>query len=603
MSQPTAAEYLSYANLQMAAESFIRDENNPDVFRSQGQALIDALVRGNDHASKFVVSQAAKFAEGWQVLDQMANTSTGFSGTLFRRVRDDPVTGAKAGETVLSFRSTEFIDDAARDNKATNVLEIKETGFAWGQIADMQAWYAKLKSDPALLGSGQAFSVTGYSLGGHLATVFNLLNQDAAQRVVTFNGAGVGRIQDGTLQGAVNEFNELRGSTDALAAKFTEPGLADIYRDFQAKLGAGTMTAAQAQAALKAHYSSSETGNSGLTAQASMLMSRAAIAIKIEAKKSMNQSVWRRLLMRTCAGRVKPTKKPQRFGACRHPLACLTLALAGCVGSGGPQATTAADGAPVSKAQQQPLKERQRIAAEMFRERCKKAGVFIHRAVDNVDGVFLMKIRPDEVNFSNQYVLDDPYGSDVGGDSYIRSFLKSYYESWKRTSSMPQLPGDRRGYEYVEAIDAKDGVRYRYSGSVKATRRMKVDAPNVQLELKRNPNFDLNIYDYILERTPSPSARPRYGVTYDDISTREERDYWIAGSSLKVIDLETDEVIAERIGYMVDWAQGVRVGGRSPWLLAANNACPEFAPRHGSVSQLSQTIRFVNKSLKPRGGE
>lgn len=89
-------------------------------------------------------------------------------------------------------------------------------------------------------------------------------------------------------------------------------------------------------------------------------------------------------------------------------------------------------------------------------------------------------------------------------------------------------------------------------------------------------------------------------MTYDDISTREERDYWIAGSSLKVIDLETDEVIAERIGYMVDWAQGVRVGGRSPWLLAANNACPEFAPRHGSVSQLSQTIRFVNKSLKPR---
>ncbi|ADX48579.1 Ig family protein [Paracidovorax avenae ATCC 19860] len=172
----------------------------------------------------------------------------------------------------MSFRSTEFIDDAARDNKATNVLEIKETGFAWGQIADMQAWYAKLKSDPALLGGGQAFSVTGYSLGGHLATVFNLLNQDAAQRVVTFNGAGVGRVNDGTLQSAVNEFNDLRGSTDALAAKFTEPGLADIYRDFQAKLAAGTMTAAQAQAALKAHYSSSETGNSGLTAQASMLM-------------------------------------------------------------------------------------------------------------------------------------------------------------------------------------------------------------------------------------------------------------------------------------------------------------------------------------------
>ncbi|MDA8452794.1 hypothetical protein M5C97_24630 [Acidovorax sp. NCPPB 3859] len=513
-------------------------------------------------------------------MDQQENSNTGFSGTLFRNRRSD--------ETVLSFRSTEFIDDVARDNKATNVLEIKETGFAWGQIADMQAWYAKLKSDPALLGSGQAFSVTGYSLGGHLATVFNLLNQDAAQRVVTFNGAGVGRIQDGTLQGAVNEFNELRGSTDALAAKFTEPGLADIYRDFQAKLGAGTMTAAQAQAALKAHYSDSGTGTSGLTAQASMLMSRAAIAIKNEAEKSMNKSVWRRLLMRTCAGRVKPTKKPHRFGAWRHPLACLTLALAGCVGSGGPQATTAADGAPVSKAQQQPLKERQRIAGEMFRERCKKAGVFIHRTVEDVEGVFLMKIRPKEINFGNQYLLDDPYGRDLGGDAYIKSFLRGHFQhDTKPDKNRPlDAPTDPLGYEYVEAIDPSDGLRYRYTGSI--------------VEPWQNDKSYLKGYTkFVLNRSLSNSTRPRYGIAYDDISTREERDYWIAGSSLRVIDLQTNEVIAERIGYMVDWAQGISVGGRSPWLLAADNACPEFAPQRGATVQATQAVRFVNKVLRP----
>jgi hypothetical protein len=37
----------------------------------------------------------------------------------------------------MSFRSTEFIDDAARDNQATNAMEIKEAGFAFGQIRDM----------------------------------------------------------------------------------------------------------------------------------------------------------------------------------------------------------------------------------------------------------------------------------------------------------------------------------------------------------------------------------------------------------------------------------------------------------------------------------
>lgn len=39
-------------------------------------------------------------------------------------------------------------------NKPTNELEIKATGFAWGQIADMQAWYAELKVDPKKPGGG-----------------------------------------------------------------------------------------------------------------------------------------------------------------------------------------------------------------------------------------------------------------------------------------------------------------------------------------------------------------------------------------------------------------------------------------------------------------
>ena len=103
------------------------------------------------------------------------------------------------------------------------------------------------------------------------------------------------------------------------------------------------------------------------------------------------------------------------------------------------------------------------------------------------------------------------------------------------------------------------------------------------------------------------SPAPRYGVTYDDISTREERDYWIAGSWLKVIDLKTNEVVAERIGYMMDRGQGNTSGGRAPWLLAADNACPSFFRNpnlppngHGSRAQSRQAQDFVEKTLKPR---
>jgi hypothetical protein len=99
-------------------------------------------------------------------------------------------------EYVISFRSTEAVDDAIRDSSSTNTLEIHETGWAWGQIADMEKWYADLKASGAIP-KGQKVDVTGYSLGGHLATTFNLLHHDEIGVVITFNGAGVGEIKAG----------------------------------------------------------------------------------------------------------------------------------------------------------------------------------------------------------------------------------------------------------------------------------------------------------------------------------------------------------------------------------------------------------------------
>ena len=238
-------------------------------------------------------------------------------------------------------------------------------------------------------------------------------------------------------------------------------------------------------------------------------------------------------------------------------------------------------------------------AEAMFQERCKKSGEFIHRTAENVDGILLMKIRPNEINRGDQYKMDDPYGSDHGDDAFIRSFLRGKYANSRPEKPTAMAP-PRNAYLYVEAVDPIDGKRYRYTGSRKVVGKMDANAPNVQIDLKRNPNFDLNIYAFVLDEVPAPGPAPRYGVTYDDISTREERDYWIAGSSLKVIDLKTNEVIAERIGYMMDRGQGNISGGRAPWLLAADYACPAFASPHGFTAQINQTEKFVEKVLKPK---
>ncbi len=161
-------------------------------------------------------------------------------------------------------------------------------------------------------------------------------------------------------------------------------------------------------------------------------------------------------------------------------------------------------------------------------------------------------------------------------------------------------PPRPNGYSYVEAIDPKDGERYRYTGLMKDV----VKTSSIIGGGDGRTKF--TIKEYTLNKVSATGKKLRYGLTYNDISTHEEREYWIAGSSLRVIDLETNEVIAERIGYMMDYGQGSRSGGRSPWLFAADNACPTFQrnplrpPGRGASAQSRQAQYFIEKVLFPR---
>jgi hypothetical protein len=233
-------------------------------------------------------------------------------------------------------------------------------------------------------------------------------------------------------------------------------------------------------------------------------------------------------------------------------------------------------------------KTRQETAIAMWKERCQKAGEFIHQTVEDVEGVYLLKLRPKEPNFGDQFLMDDPYGDDVYGMGLVSNFL--------RKTTPPDKPPvtSTKGYRYVVAKDLDDGQLYRFTG--------RTEEP-----WQTDKSYLKGYTRFVMDKSPPPNPLPRYGVTWDDISTREEREYWIAGSSLKVIDLQTNKVIAERVGYMVDWAQGSKAGNRSPWGFAADTACPSFrqdpsAPRvqPAFTAQTGQTYRFVSKVLKPK---
>jgi hypothetical protein len=96
----------------------------------------------------------------------------------------------------------------------------------------------------------------------------------------------------------------------------------------------------------------------------------------------------------------------------------------------------------------------------------------------------------------------------------------------------------------------------------------------------------------------SVASLAQYGVSWEDISTDEDRRYWVAGGKLQIIDLRSNEVLAERIGYLFEAGFGSTSGGRRPWVYArlfySEQACPAFR-RHAHINRM-----FVEKVLAPR---
>jgi hypothetical protein len=215
--------------------------------------------------------------------------------------------------------------------------------------------------------------------------------------------------------------------------------------------------------------------------------------------------------------------------------------------------------AQVRKAAAAERQQRYEVAKAHFDERCKTAGEKIFRQVTDVDRVFLIRPRTEPINYREQYKLDDPYGYAGTGEGYIKLFLRG-------RPTVPVKVGD--------PVDPKNVVSYQFvevpnpagNGVIQYTTSM----PSHESErITRNGGGVVP-----LEKVTRPARTARYGIAWADISTHEDRTHWIAGSSQKIVDLERDEVIAERIGFMFDAHLGDTSGSRAPWSAARSNACP-----------------------------
>lgn len=191
-----------------------------------------------------------------------------------------------------------------------------------------------------------------------------------------------------------------------------------------------------------------------------------------------------------------------------------------------------------------------KAARAYFKHKCETlAGEKIYKSLAGVKSVQVVNPLPlaTERDLYDQFWYGDPYSS------------ASFYKRGERAAlqlvslTAPVAPRQEgKGFDFVEFPNTEAG---RFS------------------KLYYLPGAR----EHSSEAIENPVSR--FGVSWEDISTAEDRKYWIAGSRLRVIDLEDNSVVAERIGYLIEPGFGSQSGGRRPWqsarFVSKYTACPE----------------------------
>ena len=163
-------------------------------------------------------------------------------------------------------------------------------------------------------------------------------------------------------------------------------------------------------------------------------------------------------------------------------------------------------------------RKRYEPAKARFDQLCQNAGEKIYRTADNVDGILLLKVRGDDEKYqSNRY---NPRKDQMWEDAAVESESKRerYIEEFLLRSNL-SFPR----YIYADVLQ-KDNSIIRYS------------------------IYKVN-QEWVEDKQLNPHPRARYAVTYENDISWENRKHWIAGTTIKIIDTKTNELMAEKTMY------------------------------------------------------
>ena len=206
-------------------------------------------------------------------------------------------------------------------------------------------------------------------------------------------------------------------------------------------------------------------------------------------------------------------------------------------------------------------RKRYEPAKARFDQLCQNAGEKIYRTADNVDGILLLKVRGDDEKYQDSFYNplkdqmweDAALESEAAGENYIERFL-------------PVL--SRVSYDYVDVLQ-KNGSWVRYS---------------TRWENER----------WVRDKQPNPNSRARYAVTYENDISWENRKHWIAGTTIKIIDTKTNELMAEKTMYAFVPELGYSKFEQNPNPWGRGMRCPS-----GESEFEQRTVTFAIKVLIP----
>jgi Ca2+-binding RTX toxin-like protein len=171
---------------QVAAESYLSQRGE----LAEGAVLLARLVHGANppgvergNALRLTAEQAQWFVNTTEVIAQAENDPSGLSATLMR--------DRQTGRYHLAFRGTEFLSsedggDWERDGISGADGQLARYGLAFEQLDRIRRLFTDWRERFDL--EGETLTVTGYSLGSHLAAGFTELFPEAVAEAFGFNG-------------------------------------------------------------------------------------------------------------------------------------------------------------------------------------------------------------------------------------------------------------------------------------------------------------------------------------------------------------------------------------------------------------------------------